>query len=165
MKNIIALMGIMFVLIFSLTGCVQLQSPTVTFVGQKIDSIDIEKIKVNLDFNVYNPNGLGVEGAELSYSVFVKGIDCFQGKNAKINLPGNQTVAIVVPVEVAYSKLFASTVEMVKSVVAGEKELPYEVRGTVTVPFVGFPINIPVKQQGTIPLPEVKMPTSLQNLF
>ena len=157
--------GLLWIILLLLVGCVQIQNPVVTFVGQKIDSIDLEKVKVNLNFNVYNPNGLGVEGAELSYSVFVKGIECFQGKNAKINLLGNQTVAITVPVEVAYSKLFASSVEMVKSIASGEKELPYEVRGTVTVPYVGFPINIPVKQQGTLPLPEVKMPTSLQNLF
>ena len=151
MKNIIALTGL-FMVIF-LTGCVKIENPVVTFVGQKVSSISLEKVTLNLEFNVFNPNNAGVEGAELTYTVFIKGIDCFQGKNIKISLPANQNTAISLPVEVAYSKLFASSMALIQSVMAGDKDLPYEVQGSVMVPFVGFPINIPVSQKGTLPLP------------
>ncbi len=140
-------------LLLLLGGCVKIESPVVTFLGQKVQSIDLEKVTLNLDFNVYNPNNAGVEGAELSYTVFVKGIDCFQGNHVKINLLAKQNTSVSVPVEVAYSKLFASSLELIKSLMAGDKELPYEVQGSVMVPFVGFPINIPVSQKGTLPLP------------
>ncbi len=145
--------GPLLIMLLLLSGCVQMQNPTVTFVDQKINSVDFEKVKVDLNFNVYNPNSVSVEGAVLSYSVFVKGIECFQGDQIKINLLGNQTVALVIPVEIEYSRLFATSVELLSSVLSGEKELPYEIRGNVSVPLMGIPINIPVKQQGTIPLP------------
>lgn len=145
--------SLLLITLFLLSGCVQMQNPTVTFIGQKINSIDFEKINVDLNFNVYNPNGIGVEGGELSYSVFVKGIECFQGDRIRISLLGNQTVTLVVPVEIVYSKLFMTSVELINSVISGENELPYEIRGNIRVPLMGIPINIPVEQQGTIPLP------------
>jgi LEA14-like dessication related protein len=141
-------------LLLTLIGCVQLKNPEIKFVGQEIRSIDIQKVSLDLNVSVYNPNGVGVDNATYGYAVTVKGVECFVGKDIPFSIPASSTVNLKLPVDIYYSKLFSTTIALMQSLMMGERTLPYEVKGSATIPFIGFPISIPFSNKGEIPLPK-----------
>lgn len=138
---------------FLLNGCVEMKKPEIKFVGQAIQSIDLEKIKLNLNFEVSNPNDLGADSAFCSYVVSVKNVECFKGDAIPFSLPGKKTTSLVLPVEIHYIKVFKTALAILQSVMAGEKELPYQVDGSISSSIMGIPISIPFSNQGSLPMP------------
>ena len=142
------------VVILTLLGCVQIKNPEIAFLGQDIRSIDYQKVSMDLNVSVANPNDVGVDHATYSYAITVKGVECFAGKDIPFSMPAKSTVNLKLPVDIYYSKLFSTTMALMQSLMAGETTLPYEVNGAATLSFVGIPISIPFSNKGEIPLPK-----------
>jgi hypothetical protein len=77
-------------------------------------------------------------------------------KNVKISIPGSSTKTNILPVDIYYGKIFKTVAKMNEFISAGNKTVPYKVKGAIGLNVVGFPVVVPFESEGQVPLPDLQ---------
>ncbi|MDD5456854.1 MAG: LEA type 2 family protein [Candidatus Margulisbacteria bacterium] len=139
--------------VFFLESCVDIKQPQVRFDRTEITGLDMQKARANFIFKIQNPNSIGLDEASYDYKLSINNLDFLEAKNNKFSLPANRESTVILPVEVNYIKAFNTMELFAKSILSGQDSIPYELSGNFHFQFIAFPISIPFKQKGVVPLP------------
>ena len=160
----LALIGIALLL----AGCGwlrdQVKDPEVTFTRATVTSVDFERISLDLELAVRNPNPVGVQLSGYALDLTVGELPCVQAREQQdIDLGGEKTANITVPVSVAWVDVRKAT----QSLVQGKqvpKDVPWTATGTVTVANPVHPLELPFEAAGELPVvvPPLLVPTDLR---
>lgn len=131
-------------------GCATLkqfiQKPTVEYKGMSIKEMSLFDGSFILNFNVTNPNPIGVPIQQINYDLKINGQNFFRGNlDKKSSLPASGSAVVELPVELSYMDFFKSIVDF-----PNKDQLEFDVTGSVLV--YGF--SIPFHATGTFPVPK-----------
>jgi LEA14-like dessication related protein len=147
---------LLMVCAFLLTSCVEIKPLEVSLAKERIKSVTYEKATIEVDLNIKNPNVIGIDEAIVEYGVNVGDVEVFNMKNVKISIPGSSTKTNILPVDIYYGKIFKTVAKMNEFISAGNKTVPYKVKGAIGLNVVGFPVVVPFESEGQVPLPDLQ---------
>lgn len=141
----IVIAGILFT-----AGCESLKQlikkPTIEYKGMAIKGMTLFDGSFVFNFNVANPNPIGVPLDQMSYDVKIDGRDFIRGNlDKKCFLPGNGSANVELPVQLNYMDFFKTIADFTR-----KDQLEYDVSGFAVI--YGF--TIPFHAKGTFPVPK-----------
>jgi LEA14-like dessication related protein len=154
-KKNLALGIALLALLMGLVSCVEVAEPEVTFVNQTVDNISLEAVDLGLHFDVKNPNPIGIDRADLDYTLSLNNQKLTGGVAPDVSLPANKTSRLSLPLEINYLNIFKTVTSLSDAVTQGQAKLPYALDGKMTFYIFSVPVKVPVKVQGELPLPRV----------
>jgi LEA14-like dessication related protein len=148
----------MLLLSIFLIGCVDIQQPTVTFTGQNVINIDIQKVQMELYLDIANPNTLGIEDAFYEYALSINKKRFLSQEKIPLSIPANQVTKVIIPVDLYYERIFDAAGDMIALISRGQRNLPYTLKGKVIINVLSFNFDLPFDHNGVIPLPDIVDP-------
>lgn len=144
-------------------SCAALQGavkkPKVNFQTARFSAADFETLKMDLVFNVSNPNPIGVKMAGYSMNLKLDEITLLDGDvNEALDLRPNQQTQLVLPAVIRWKEIIAQITKGIGD------EIPYSVGGTVRFDTPLGRVGIPMKAQGNVPVvkPPLVIPADLK---
>jgi hypothetical protein len=117
-----------------LSGCAflglasqKLKPPAVAYDHTEMVAVAPRAANVNFHVNVKNPNAVGLQNVRISYQLFHDDKPFLKGNDLLIDLAPSATSPLGVPAEIVYADVFATSLEMAKKVLAGEKAIPVRI--------------------------------------
>jgi len=153
MKKIVASL---LITIFVVAGCSALkefatiQQPTVDFNKVNIESISFDGVNLLFDFEVNNPNQVGVDAEEYSYEFFINDNSFISGsREENIRINRGSTSLVQIPVSLNYSEVLNTFTSLVRS-----DSLSYRIASEIQfdIPGIGNRM-VPVSAEGALPIP------------
>lgn len=144
----------------SLTSCATVakvldgtfQKPTAEFRQMKLRELDFEKVTLDFEFLVTNPNGVSIDLASLGYALRFEDKKLASGNS---NKPLKLTARGSAPVELPLTITFADFVDNLALLFSSKDVVPYAVDLDFGFNTFAGAVNIPVHQEGEVPLPKV----------
>lgn len=138
-------------LLLALSGCATLdqvvKKPTATFSGVKLTHADLLEGTAIFNFDVYNPNPIGIPASRITYDLKLNGKHFTRGElDRGVSLPANTTSPMAIPVTIRYLDFFESLTQLWRT-----QQAAYDLRGGFTV----GPFTIPFDAQGRFELPRL----------
>jgi LEA14-like dessication related protein len=158
--RVVMLMAI--VALFSIThsGCQHLKQlldstvkkPELQYKRLRLQNVSFTGMTMEFEFEMRNPNPVGVKFATLDYQLDFDGHQLFQGKQPKgIELAANGTSPLRVPFTIEYMKFIKSLLSFFQQ----KNNVPYRLQiGFGFDTSIGI-INIPLDLKGEVPLPKL----------
>jgi pyridoxine 5-phosphate synthase len=142
----------------ALTGCAGFghlfKDPKVKLREAAISGLSTEGADLTLDFDVMNPNGVGLPVQGIDYKVWVNGERFLAGSEGeRIDVPAHGAVRVRLPVTIRYDD-FVRVLKSLKDHPLPDYDIEAEFR--FAVPVVGT-VRVPVREHRTIPVPELKI--------
>jgi len=155
-------------LLIALTACapidvkqaLQNQSPKVSVAGQRLTSLNFERVNLAFDLQVDNPNPIGLTLGGMDYDLKLAGHSFATGnQDQKMQLAASGPSHIELPLSLAFAEIYQGLKEL-----QGKSEVPYELTTglLIDVPLLGK-LRYPVTTKGVLPLPQLPK-VSLKNL-
>lgn len=151
----IVLLLISLAIIFGITSCDSLQSPTAKLLGYKVKESNLKFTNLEFTFLVNNPNPLGSQDISCQYQLLINGQKLAGGKSLGLTLPANDSKEIILPMVLEYEKVFHSVQEILNAINSGRDSLNIELQGNFSIPFLNYPIAVPFNAKGVLPLPQL----------
>jgi LEA14-like dessication related protein len=134
-----------------LSGCATLnqiiQKPTATFKSVKISHADLVQSTAVFDFDVNNPNPIGISASHITYDLKLNGRDFVNGRlDRGITLAAGRTNTLQIPITMPYLDIFDSAAQLWRT-----KKADYALSGGFDV----GPFTIPFQAQGRFDLPKL----------
>jgi len=129
-----------------------IQQPSVDFNRVSIQSISFDGIDLLFDFEVNNPNQVGVDAAEYSYEFFINDNSFITGRQVE-NLRINRlsTSFVQIPVSLNYSEVMNTFSSLVR-----RDSLSYRIASEVQFDIPGLGRRmVPVSAAGELPIPRL----------
>jgi LEA14-like dessication related protein len=145
---------ILILALLSLSACFEPSPPKVNYQDYQISRVTLEGIEVSFNFEVDNPNPLGIDISSYAYKVFINDREFLSEKRAGFNLPASNKKKIAIPVNIRYDRLFGSAASVAERLLKGENKIDYRIEGNMNAGVMGVTLGIPIKASGTIPLPK-----------
>lgn len=124
-----------------------IQKPAVTFRGMKLDTFSFSETTLLFDFNVDNPNPLGLRVDRIGYQLDINGRSFIQGENDQsISIPSQGRGVVHLPLQVEFFEFFQSIQEFMQS-----DFLDYDLKGSISV----GPFQVPFQNSGQFPVPKL----------
>lgn len=144
--------------IFLITGCNTLrklsniQRPSVQYSKMSIQDMSFSDMTLLFDFEVDNPNGVGVSADQYQYEFFINGEEFISGsQNENLSIAGQSKSIIQIPVSLTFSEVFNT----IKSVTR-QDSIAYRISSEVQFDLAGVrKQSIPVSAEGVLPIPRV----------
>jgi len=150
-----------------LSGCAALQQfvqpPEARFETARFRAADFEKLGVDLDFRITNPNALGARIEGYSIRFVVDGLTLLDGDvNKPLDLSGGASTTLTLPATVRWDELAAK----IGDVASGEPlpdDVPWSAKGSFAVETIIGKLNIPFDVGGKLPVvaPPLVVPASI----
>ena len=164
MKDIKKLLLLVFAVAItvSFSGC--LEQPKIEVIGQKIQKLDADNTKIEIQVLVDNPNPIGITINKISFDIYalVDGDRVYLGHGEQRNIKitsGNNTFTL--PITISNKKL-------VEVAVKGKSaKIPVEIKGNIAVNLIITTVNIPIDIQQEIDVSSIvkeEMLSQLDNL-
>ena len=147
-------------LLVSSSGCALLQEllgsavkrPTMEFRGASLGDISLAGLSLNLNYEVENPNALGISIAEVSYALYVEDKQVVAGAPPNgLTIPANGRAPLVFPAGIR----FADLVPVVQTFLTKDTA-KYRASGHIGLETPLGLIRLPLDKEGTFDVP--KMP-------
>ncbi len=154
MKNYIPLIA----LLLFLTSCSALREfadvrqPTISYSQMSIQSISFDEVTLLFDFDVNNPNQIGVTADQYSYEFFINQNSFLSGTQTEnLRISRESTSLVQVPVSLNFSEVFNTFSSLVR-----RDSLSYELSTEVQfdVPGLGKQ-RVPISAAGELPIPRM----------
>ena len=137
---------------FALRDFANIQQPSIDFNRLSIQSISFDGIDLLFDFEVNNPNQVGVDATEYSYEFFINDNSFIRGRqeeNLRINRLSTSFVQI--PVSLNYSEVLNTFTSLVR-----RDSLSYRIASEVQFDIPGLGRRtVPVSAAGELPIPRL----------
>lgn len=145
-----AIMGLVLFLA-TWTGCATLeqiiQKPTATFKGFQLTDPSLMQGTAVFDFDVTNPNPIGISAHRIHYDLQLNGQNFVSGQlNKGLSLPASGTGRMRIPVTIQYLDFFKSVDQLLQN-----KSTDYLLKGGFSV----GPFTIPFQAKGSFSLPQM----------
>jgi LEA14-like dessication related protein len=132
-------------------GCATLdkmvKKPTATFSGVKLTHADLMEGTAIFNFDVYNPNPIGIFASRITYELELNGKHFTKGElDQGVSLPAGTTSPMAIPVTLRYLDFFDSLTQLWRT-----QQTAYALRGGLTVGM----FTVPFKAQGRFDLPRL----------
>lgn len=139
------------IFLFSLNACATLKEiikePEIAFKDVVPQDLSLTEGTFLFNFNVSNPNALGIKLSKISYNLRLNEKDFIKDSLEKgISIPAKGNAVMSVPITVRYTDLYSSLSEVLTT-----DAVNYALNGTVGV----GPFSIPYKHQGELKLPKL----------
>jgi LEA14-like dessication related protein len=123
------------------------KEPTVTFKDVTPEQLSLTDGKFLFNFNVNNPNSLGVKLSKITYDLRVNEKDLIKDTLPEgIKVPAKGDAVMSIPVTVRYADLFNNLSDALKS-----DALAYDLKGTMGI----GPFSIPYQHKGQLKMPKL----------
>lgn len=130
--------------------------PSVKFNSLELTAISWEKIDVNFNFDVDNPNPIDIPLQRFNYGLALSGIDILEGDSPDgLNLSAEGTSQMALPVSLSFAGIY-DAVEASR----GVDTLPFGLRGGFGWDTDIGPVDVNFDEEGDFPalrLPEIKL--------
>lgn len=155
MKNHLILF---FAALFLISGCATIrdaadvQQPDVQFSDVSIQNITFDGVTLLFDFDVTNPNRMGVSADRYSYEFFINGESFITGQQEeRIEVGRESTSKVQVPVSLSFSNVYDSFRSVLR-----QDSISYKMATDVTfsLPVLGSR-TVPVEADGQLPIPRI----------
>ncbi|QQR44015.1 LEA type 2 family protein [Myxococcus xanthus] len=143
----------------TLSGCAALQKmlkgafkkPTLSFKTARLADASLSDATINLVYELNNPNGFGLNLAEVDYAFFVEGKQVVAGKpRSGLALKANGKSELVFPANVK----FADIVPVLETFLKQDKAA-FKAQGTLGVKTPIGVLSFPLAKEGTFEVPKV----------
>ncbi len=134
-----------------LSACATLKEivkePEVTFKNVTPQNLSLTEGTFLFNFDVSNPNALGLTLSEVTYDLDINGKNFLKDKLKNgISLPAQGRSTMTIPVTVRYTDLFSSISDALKS-----DSVAYRIKGDIGI----GPLSVPYKHQGKLEMPKL----------
>lgn len=136
----------------SLRDAANVKEPEVTYSDVSIQELSFDGVTLLFDFDVTNPNRVGVSAEGYNYEFFINGTSFLNGQQSEyIEIDGESTARVQVPVSLTYSNVYDSF----RSVLSNDT-ISYKIATDVSfrLPVLGTR-RVPVEAEGELPVPRV----------
>lgn len=155
MKKIIASLLITFMFI---TGCsalkefANIEKPVVDFDNVSVQSFSFNGVNLLFDFEVHNPNQVGVDAEEYSYEFFINDNSFISGRQVEnLRIDRRSSSFVQIPVSLTFSEVFNTFSSM-----AGRNSFSYRIASEVQFDIPGLGRRtVPVSTAGELPIPRL----------
>ena len=145
-------------LLFFITGCAALkdlaniQKPTLTYSNMSVQSINFNEAELLFNFDVNNPNPLGITASGYSYDFLVNNNSFLSGNQDKdVKIGSGSKSVLQVPVKIQYSELLNSFRSL-----PGNDEFKYGLNTEFVFDIPGLgQQRLPSNITGSLPLPKI----------
>ena len=132
-------------------GCATLdqiiQKPTVSFHSMRITQADLVQSTALFNFNITNPNPIGLRSGGITYDLKLNGRQFVNGRlNQGVALPAGGSTVLQVPITMPYLDFFKSAAQLYRT-----KKADYALSGGIDV----GPFTIPFQSHGSLDLPQM----------
>ena len=148
-----------------LGGCATLKGaikkPTMKFQTARFSAVDFKALKMNLVFDVHNPNPLGMKLDGYAMKLVVDGVTLLDGEvDHALDLRGGKTAQLVLPVTLVWTEL----IERVTSGRGLPDDLPFKASGAASVDSPIGELTLPFNVESKIPVvkPPLVLPTGVR---
>ncbi len=132
------------------------KKPIVTYDRFEVVSTSFDKTVIDFVYIVDNPNAIGLDHIFVDYELFVKEQSMALGKDIKFQIKAKSKSELRLQAEFNYTKVFKSAAILAKTVIGGEKSVPFTIKTNFKVDLKLIKFNIPLTAEGDIPLPKIK---------
>ncbi|REL24143.1 hypothetical protein DYD21_19375 [Rhodohalobacter sp. SW132] len=146
------------ILLIFLSSCAALRDatdvrePSVQFSDMSIQSITFDGVTLLFDFDVTNPNRMGVSADSYNYEFFINDESFISGSQTeRIEVGRESTTTVQVPVSLSFTNVYDSFRSLLN-----QDEFSYKIDTDVTfsLPVIGSR-TVPAEASGTLPIPRV----------
>ena len=148
------LLTVMAGLALTAVSCVQPSPPTANFLEYKIAGINPQGVEVNFFFQAENPNPLTVDITKYNYKVYINNQEFLVDDRPGFSLAANAKQLIKIPVNISFSRLYGSALQIIQALADGRTSLDYRIEGSFSSGFMGATFITPIKTAGAIPIPK-----------
>ena len=146
-------------LVVSFSGC--LEQPKIEVVGQKVQKLDADNTKIEIQVLVDNPNPIGITIDKISFDIYalVGGDKIYLGHGEQSNIKitsGNSSFTL--PVTISNKKLIEVAVK------SKSTKIPIEIKGNIAVNLFITTVNIPIEIKQEIDVSEIAKEEMLKQL-
>lgn len=139
-------------------GCAMLrdladaQRPTIEFNRMSIQSFDFSEAVLRFDFDVNNPNPVGLTADRYSYEFFINENSFLSGSQSENLMIGRESVSTIsVPVSINFADLFNTF-----STIFRDDSFDYRINTEIQFDIPGLGMQrLPVNAEGSLPVPKV----------
>ena len=126
------------------------EKPRVGFRGVEVADVGFAGLTARFVFIVDNPNAIGIDVAQLGYSLTVDGHTLAKGSSAAgLHVPAEGAGELTVPVGGSFAELGAPL-----EAVLARKELPFVLHAELGVGMPSGVQNVPLDARGMLPVPQ-----------
>tara|TARA_R100001143_G_C3361193_1_gene136099 strand:+ start:14003 stop:14854 length:852 start_codon:yes stop_codon:yes gene_type:complete len=155
MKKIIAFLIITILII---TGCstlrdiANIQQPTVDFNRVSVQSFTFNGVNLLFDFEVNNPNQVGVDAEEYNYEFFINDNSFVSGRQEEnLRIDRRSSSFVQIPVSLNFSEIYNTFGSL-----AGRDSLSYRIASEIQFDIPGLGTRmVPFSAAGGLPIPKV----------
>lgn len=128
------------------------QTPKLTFRSATLQSLDLEGATVAFNFDLENPNSVGIDVARAGYAIEIDRTRIVAGDlPAGLKIPANGTAPVAFPVRVR----FKDVPGVVSLLTSGKDDIPYALSGTLGVRTPIGIIDLPLSHSDRVRLPRI----------
>jgi LEA14-like dessication related protein len=149
------LAALLLPLSLSSLACSSVQKPTAAFRSAEIGQLSAQGFTVNFAFDVNNPNGFDLPISEADYGLSLGGVKLIDDRlEPDSAIPAGGSRGVTIPVRLSFEDLL----KVEKAIRAGGGDVPYEFEGALAFSGGGsplaqlYPVRIPLRYSGTLPL-------------
>ena len=128
------------------------QTPSATFTHLHLRDVSFEKVTLDFEFLVSNPNDLGVKLSQLDYALDLDGKSLAKGtSNQALELKPQGSSPVRLPLTIT----FVDFVDNLATFFSERPSVPYAISTGFVVATPLGNVRIPLQQEGEVPLPKV----------
>ena len=145
----------------------KVKKPDIKFKKYQIVSVSDIKVRLNILFDVHNPNDIAIDSFFLNYELFVNEKSFVKGLKVKLKLIPKGNSIITLPINITYENLLSSVSSVAQLIVKGKRNLPMaadiEIFGKFkVVELVKHDFRFQKKVNMNVPLPKYSMNDVMQ---
>lgn len=152
-KKILLFLSLSFLVLSCSTirGLTDIQEPNVEFSNVSIQNISFDGVTLLFDFDVTNPNSIGVNADGYSYEFFINDQSFLAGtQDEAISIDRESSSLIQVPVSMNFSELYQTFGSLVR-----QDSISYKLSTEVAFDMSAFGSRrVPVEASGVLPIPK-----------
>lgn len=136
----------------ALRDATDIREPDVRFSNMSIQNINFDGVTLLFDFDVTNPNRMGVSANSYTYDFFINGQSFISGvQDERLEIGSESTSTVQVPVSLTFSEVFDSFRSVLR-----QDSISYRMATNVSfsMPVVGAR-TVPVEAAGQLPIPRI----------
>ncbi len=152
-KKILLILSLSFLVVScsAIRGLTDIQEPSVEFNNVSIQNISFDGVTLLFDFDVTNPNSIGVNADGYSYEFFINDQSFLAGTQEEaISIGRESSNLIQVPVSMKFSELYQTFGSLIR-----QDSLSYKLSTEVAFDMAAFGSRkVPVEASGVLPIPK-----------
>lgn len=127
------------------------QEPNVTFKSMQLRDLSFEKVTMDFEFMVENPNDLELSLASLAYDLRLEDKQLASGTSKQaLSLPARGTAPVQLPLTIT----FTDFVDNLAVLFSSKESVPYRIDANFGFDTMIGEVKLPLRQAGDLPLPK-----------